>query len=116
MRLSSDGAWLTIEPGRVTASLYADCAPAMASAAAERLRRFPLEPLLTTATAAAWRDIPSTYILCENDEAAHPSLQEAFAARTDAIVRLKTGHSPFFSQPGAVADVIVNASTMSRES
>ncbi|MEU7041696.1 alpha/beta hydrolase [Streptomyces varsoviensis] len=60
------------------------------------------EPL----TKAAWRTVPSTYILCEEDRALRPPMQEKMAARTSRIERLATGHSPFLSAPAELAALL----------
>ncbi|MEU1538789.1 alpha/beta hydrolase [Actinacidiphila glaucinigra] len=57
-------------------------------------------------TAVAWQTIPSTYIVCEADEAIPPFAQELFAKRADRTLRLDSSHSPFLSQPSALAQLI----------
>jgi pimeloyl-ACP methyl ester carboxylesterase len=57
-------------------------------------------------TEAAWKGIPSTYILCEADNALPPFAQELFAKRAENLLRLTTSHSPFLSQPAALAQMI----------
>jgi pimeloyl-ACP methyl ester carboxylesterase len=57
-------------------------------------------------TQAAWKDIPSTYILCEADNAIPLFGQELFAKRSEKVLRLDTSHSPFLSQPAALARLI----------
>lgn len=56
---------------------------------------------------AAWRDVPSTYVLCTDDRTVPVPVQEANAARTGATVTLPTSHSPFFSAPDDLVDVLV---------
>lgn len=57
-------------------------------------------------TATAWHVIPSTYIVCEADYAIPVAKQELFARNADAVARLPTSHSPFLSQPAALAALI----------
>ena len=57
-------------------------------------------------TAVAWQTIPSTYIICEADGAIPPFVQELFAKRADRTLRLNSSHSPFLSQPSALAALI----------
>ena len=57
-------------------------------------------------TATAWQWIPSTYVICEADNAIPVAAQEAMARRADDVVRLPTSHSPFLSQPAALAGLI----------
>jgi pimeloyl-ACP methyl ester carboxylesterase len=55
---------------------------------------------------AAWRELPSTYIVCEQDQAIPVFAQEAMSARADTVLRLDAGHSPFLSQPAELAAVL----------
>ena len=47
----------------------------------------------------AWKAIPSTYVICEADNAIPVATQELIAQRADDIQRLSTSHAPFFSNP-----------------
>ena len=59
---------------------------------------------------APWRTIPSTYVVCTQDNAIPVELQrDVFAPRAEQVVELEASHSPFFSQPEAVADILVQA-------
>ena len=64
----------------------------------------------TKLTRAAWRYIPSTYLVCENDKAAPPQYQEMFAAISNAQVeKCSSGHSPHLSQPKMLVQKIHEA-------
>ena len=54
-------------------------------------------------TAAAWRELPSSYLVCQDDQAIPVAAQEAMSARAGFVERLAVSHSPFASQPAAVA-------------
>ncbi|WP_432394524.1 alpha/beta fold hydrolase [Pseudarthrobacter sp. L19] len=56
---------------------------------------------------AAWLTTPSTYIVCLQDRALDPALQSRMARRCTTSHALDSGHSPFLSQPGVVADAVV---------
>lgn len=59
---------------------------------------------------AAWHSFPSTYLICENDQAAPPAFQDMFA--TSAKARVETcssGHSPYISQPQMLVQKINEA-------
>ena len=61
----------------------------------------------TKLTRAAWRYIPSTYIVTEKNQDVTPQVQESFAASINAdIERLDTGHCPMLSQPDRLAKKI----------
>ncbi|GFG51938.1 hypothetical protein MAGR_33790 [Mycolicibacterium agri] len=57
-------------------------------------------------TQTAWQAIPSTYVICEADNAISVPAQEAMARRADEVARLATSHSPFLSRPAAEAELI----------
>jgi pimeloyl-ACP methyl ester carboxylesterase len=59
---------------------------------------------------AAWKTIPSWYLVCTDDQMIPPPAQEFLAKRMKATVRsVASSHSPFKSQPQAVADIIALA-------
>lgn len=57
-------------------------------------------------TETAWKVVPSTYVVCEGDNAIPVAAQELFAKRADDVQRLPTSQSPFLSQPAALARLI----------
>jgi pimeloyl-ACP methyl ester carboxylesterase len=59
------------------------------------------------ATEAAWREIPSTYVVCGEDRATLPETQRAQAARATDVVELPVAHHPFVTQPDLMADVLL---------
>ncbi|MCJ1310146.1 hypothetical protein MMC25_003807 [Agyrium rufum] len=64
----------------------------------------------TEVTRASYQYIPSTYLVCENDQACPAQFQEMFAAQAKSEVqRCSTGHSAMLSQPEMLADRIVAA-------
>jgi len=92
-----------------------DCHEAMV---AEALGRTTLQPLVVfgqTPRAAAWREKPSTYIVCAEDRATPPEAQREFATRADSVVELPTGHHPMLSQPELLARVLAEAAAKPEE-
>ncbi|KAH8700033.1 catalytic protein [Phaeosphaeriaceae sp. PMI808] len=58
----------------------------------------------------AYKHIPSTYMICENDKAAPPQYQEMFAGAAGAkVIKLASGHMPMLSQPDALVEKVVEA-------
>ena len=56
---------------------------------------------------AAWKSIPTWYIVAQDDRAISPDLERFFARRMDATTtEIRSSHVPFISQPEAVAKVI----------
>jgi pimeloyl-ACP methyl ester carboxylesterase len=50
--------------------------------------------------------VPSTYVIGDRDNAIPVPAQEAMSARAGTTHRLESDHSPFLSDPDAVADLI----------
>lgn len=67
----------------------------------------------TDVTYAGWKHIPSSYLLCQNDKAVVPEMQEMMIAqdrsRFDDVVRIQAGHCPFISQPEFVEKFVRRA-------
>ena len=103
-----DDGQVTLDREIARACFYADCDPADADAALDRLRPISFACFNDTVTTAAWRTKPSTYALCTEDRAVHPELQRVLAAGCTNIVEWPTSHSPFLSQPALVADLLVS--------
>jgi pimeloyl-ACP methyl ester carboxylesterase len=85
---------------------YGDVDAATAQQAVSQLGYQSLASIIQEVTEVAWKTIPSTYIICEADNAIPPSLQEMFAQRAEKVRRLNTSHAPFLSQPAALAQLI----------
>ncbi len=88
------------------AALYGDLPDDQAERAVGRLVDHSLRSFQQPLTRAAWRTVPSTYILCERDQALPPALQERMSARATRVERLDTGHSPFLSAPAELAALL----------
>jgi pimeloyl-ACP methyl ester carboxylesterase len=85
---------------------YNTCTPQIGAAAAARLRPHTIASFVQPVRSVAWRDVPATYVICELDNAIPVPAQEAMAAHAGATHRLRSDHSPFLTDPGAVADLI----------
>ncbi|KAL8776351.1 MAG: hypothetical protein Q9194_003203 [Teloschistes cf. exilis] len=90
--------------------LYNDLPEPEASTWASRLMPSSRKVQTTILTRAAWRYTPSTYLVCENDQALPPHDQAGFAATAKAHVETCTaGHSPMLSSPDMLAQKIHQA-------
>src|SRR6185437_840997 len=76
-------------------ALYGDLPDAEAEQAVSRLVSQTVRSFAEKVDAAAWRNIPSSYIITEQDKAIPPALQEQMAAQAAEIRRITGGHSPF---------------------
>lgn len=55
--------------------------------------------------------VPRNYIVCEDDKAIHLSSQERMLAHTSCqVYRLATDHSPFYSDPQGLAEILLSLS------
>lgn len=91
---------------------FADVDPDAAAQASSRLKAQSVLAFQEPLTEVAWRTKPSTYVLTEQDAIFPLPAQEALAARAGSSVRrLDASHSPFLSQPDALADIIEEAAT-----
>jgi pimeloyl-ACP methyl ester carboxylesterase len=61
---------------------------------------------LTPTTAAGWRGVDSTAIVCGHDRSTSVALQRLNAARATRSVELPTGHHPFLSRPELVVEQV----------
>jgi pimeloyl-ACP methyl ester carboxylesterase len=102
-----DGEYLFLNPERAEAALYQDCENETVQWAISQH---------TTQTIASFRsprssfdvDVPSRYIACTQDNAIDPSVQEVMASRCSEVMFLNCGHSPMFSRPSSLVDLILS--------
>ncbi|MEV0186452.1 alpha/beta hydrolase [Streptomyces sp. NPDC050625] len=88
------------------AALYADVSEAETARAVQRLVPQSLRSFSERVTKAGWRTVPSTYVICEQDQSLPPQAQEKLAARAKTICRLPSGNSPFLSMPLELAALL----------
>lgn len=101
-----DDGTTTIDPREVHECLYNDCDDATVAWAVERLGPQPMGNLGESPARIAWRERPSTYVVCARDNMVHPDLQRILARRCTNAVEWDASHSPFASQPALVADLV----------
>jgi pimeloyl-ACP methyl ester carboxylesterase len=96
-------AWIARSPEDV---FYNDCSERDTAWAVPQLRPQSASSFADTLRGAAWRDRPSTYVVCERDQAIPLFAQEAMSQRAGEVVRLDSGHSPFLSQPDELVKLL----------
>lgn len=106
--------WATLQDNHVRAdtplrTFYNDVDDLTARRAMARLGYQSYASMRQELTATAWQVIPSTYIVCEADNAIPVAKQEVFARNADAVMRLPTSHSPFLSRPAALAELVADS-------
>lgn len=83
-----------------------DCPPEIVSAATTRLARQSIAVTQQPVHAVAWHDLPTTYVVCADDQGTPAAAQREFARRADKVVEVQTGHHPFLSQPETIATLL----------
>jgi pimeloyl-ACP methyl ester carboxylesterase len=89
--------------------LYGDCDEATARLAIEHLRPQALHPYGQPFGLDEFPSVPSTYVVCTDDQLVNPEWSRRVARdRLGAdVLELPGSHSPFLSRPGPLADVLL---------
>lgn len=105
--IDPEGGTFTVRQEALAETFLQDCDAEVRRGAADRTARQSLSVLGEPVRSAAWRDVPSTYLVCADDRGTPAERQRAFADRAGTVVELRAGHHPFLSQPAAVRDLIL---------
>ena len=97
---------VVIDPAKAHQSLYGDATDEVVRAVVPRLRGMPVVKPRPLDGRPAWRDSPSTYVVCTRDRAIDPQVQRRMALHAENVVELAADHSPFLSMPDRVAETI----------
>ena len=91
------------------ALFYSDCSESIAQAAFGRLRLQSAYPALQPCSLCEHPSVSTTYIVCSDDQMLRPewSRQAAGERLTADLIELPGGHSPFYSRPAVLADVLL---------
>ncbi|QDZ01447.1 alpha/beta hydrolase [Nitratireductor mangrovi] len=103
--LRDDGT-MEVPAGQAVPSFYHDCTPEVAAAAEAQLCLQSQAVLGPDSTRAAWRSLPSTYIVTTDDRALPADFQRMFAAQASETRDFASSHSPFLSRPDDFADLL----------
>lgn len=105
MRRSDDGETY-VDPALAPQVFYPDVDPVTARRWAQHLRPGNTGGAVIV-TRPAWRERPTTYIVCADDPIVLPSSQRAIAARMGAdVVEIDGDHSPMIARPAELADLL----------
>jgi pimeloyl-ACP methyl ester carboxylesterase len=91
---------------------YHDVPDQKAQRAIDNLGGFPISHAMNSPSKVGWREIPTAYIVCEDDRAITKEGQEQMinAVKAQGVevetVYLKASHSPFLSMPAETAKAI----------
>lgn len=96
-----------VRPELLAHTFLHDCDLDTQTQAADHLARQGVQVTGQPVAAAAWQQVPTTYLVCAQDRGTPARLQREFARRASDTVELDTGHHPFLSQPAAVRDLLL---------
>ena len=104
-----DGAFVGLDIALAVTGLYLECSA--------EIQKWAI-PQLTRQTLASFRakrqshdsSVPSRFVLCRNDRALDPTLQERMAEGCDEVIEFSSDHSPFLSHPAQCAEAILGIS------
>lgn len=110
IRLADDGSVSLVDPDSIREIFYADCSDEDIAFARERLRGEPASVAggAVEVTDGKWGRVARDYIVCLQDQAIPASAQQALAEEAGCrkVYELDTSHSPFFSAPTALAEML----------
>ncbi len=105
---AEDGQSFSFDPAKVRDKLYNDCGAETVGEAVAQLCPEPIRPQATPVTVDKARRVDSHYIICDEDQAIPPVYQMMMSAHfpRNRVYNMRTSHSPFLSQPEALADLL----------
>jgi len=105
---------LAVRPEILGETFIHDC-PELIDDATRRLAHQSLSITQQPVRAAAWHQVPTTYLVCNEDRGTPAKRQREFAGRAHTVVEINAGHHPFLAQPEAVADLVLAASSRTEQ-
>ena len=106
--IDPDNGTFGVRPQCLVETFLQDCDPDTQAQAADRLARQSVQVTAQPVGAAAWQLVPSTYLVCAQDNGTPAQRQRDFARKAGTVVELDTGHHPFLSQPSAVRNLVLS--------
>jgi pimeloyl-ACP methyl ester carboxylesterase len=103
-----DAGTFGVRPELLVETFLQDCDADVRAQAPAHLTRQSVTVIGQPVGAAAWHDVPSTYLVCAQDNGTPAVRQREFARRAGRVVELDAGHHPFLSRPAAVRDVLLS--------
>jgi pimeloyl-ACP methyl ester carboxylesterase len=105
--IDPQGGTFSVRPEALAETFLQDCDTQIQLQAMDKTARQSLAVLEQPVQSAAWQHVPSTYLVCAQDQGTRADRQREFARRAARVVELDAGHHPFLSQPAEVRDLIV---------
>jgi pimeloyl-ACP methyl ester carboxylesterase len=109
---AASGLTCTVRASVIREAFYGRCDDADAEHARARLSPEPLKPLVTPLeiTSERWGRVPRAYVETSFDRVISPAAQRRMQAALpcEPVFTLETDHSPFLSQPAALARILIS--------
>ena len=108
---------VVLPDGRVTyaessrSRFYNECPDDVAAEAVSRLRPMAAPPGKLEIS-ETWRDIATSYVVCNRDRAIPPEAQRAMSRNAQHVIEIEADHSPFLSNPQALLSALVAPTTL----
>lgn len=109
VEFSPDGA--ACRPTAAQEVFYGDLGVAQAEAAGVMLSWQSTAALRGRVSHTAWREIPTSYVVCDLDEAIPVGAQERMARNAGSVTHLSSAHSPFLSHPDELVAALLASPT-----
>jgi pimeloyl-ACP methyl ester carboxylesterase len=103
-RFDHEAGTMTVD--RPVEAFFHDVEPEVAARAGASLRQQSISSFEQPLTRAAWRTIPSSYVVTTEDAAIPAYLQRQMAQRCESVHEMATSHSPFLSRTDDLADLL----------
>jgi pimeloyl-ACP methyl ester carboxylesterase len=103
-----DDGTMTVKPDRARELFYEDCDDADVEWAIGNLRPHLMEGAQSVIPRPAWREVPSTYVCCDQDNTLTQTYMRTAIDRVGDGVHFPTSHSPMISQPDLVANLLLS--------
>ncbi|MCS7480490.1 alpha/beta hydrolase [Umezawaea endophytica] len=103
-----DAGTFGVRPELLVDTFLHDCDVDVRAEAVDHLVRQSVRVIGQPVGAAAWQDVPSTYLVCSRDRGTPARSQQEFARKAGRVVELDAGHHPFLSRPVEVRDLLLD--------
>lgn len=102
--------FVTIDPKAFQSVFCADISARQAAILAATQKPLALSSFTEVIKAAAWRTVPTWYLVGKQDQTIHPDLERSMAKRMRArVTEIDSSHVSFLSHPGVVVRLIERA-------
>ena len=104
--LTGEDGSTTVQEDKIRYAFYHLCSDEDYERALGNLVRDEAAVPFDAARDTAWSKIETTYVVCTQDQALLAEGQRTLARRADRVVEWETDHSPFFSAPHLMVDLL----------